>query len=309
MVVAIHTHPFPPCVMPILRLAVPLFFMMSSYFFFSKYQKLDAKGRLTATIRYCKRNLMLYLFWFLALLPITIVYRNWLSLTFGDFIIRLSLQFLFGSTFIASWFIMALVLGVLVVSTLSRWLPNRYLLLFGLFAYILCCLDSNYAGLLETPLLQIEGVSARCSFVVALLWITIGKCLAEHGSVLTTKAQCFLIIVLSFCLLYVEYYVIAALGISKFTDCYFFLIPLAYSIFVLVGRTHGVTIRHAGEMRKFSTVTYCSHASIGLIVGTLIAHGHNATTFILTVMLCSLLFLAIIRLEQFPLMGWLKYSH
>lgn len=45
MVVLIHVNPFPstamPYIMPVLRLAVPLFFVISSFFFF---RKIDVGG-------------------------------------------------------------------------------------------------------------------------------------------------------------------------------------------------------------------------------------------------------------------------
>ena len=66
-VVVIHTTGL-DIFSPILRFAVPLFFMLSSYFFFSKYDSTDdTYERRDMLFKYIKRNLQLYAFLFIAL--------------------------------------------------------------------------------------------------------------------------------------------------------------------------------------------------------------------------------------------------
>lgn len=83
LVVAIHSYPFDGYAVffnPILRTAVPLFFLISSYFFFNHHKYLsDLEERVLHIEKYVSRNLHLYLFWMLVFLMPTIRYRQWFS--------------------------------------------------------------------------------------------------------------------------------------------------------------------------------------------------------------------------------------
>ena len=73
MVVAIHSSLFPMVLYPWLRLAVPMFFIISSYFFFGNLRKVETdKEKNKRLWKYVKRNLILYGFWFVVLLPYTL---------------------------------------------------------------------------------------------------------------------------------------------------------------------------------------------------------------------------------------------
>lgn len=75
-VVAIHVRPFDAYAVyfrPILRAAVPLFFLMTSYFFFNHHKNLSGlEERVLHIEKYVSRNLRLYLFWMLIFLIPTI---------------------------------------------------------------------------------------------------------------------------------------------------------------------------------------------------------------------------------------------
>lgn len=66
MVVGIHTLGRYG-IYPLFRIAVPLFFMISSYLFFSNTEK---RGNLRYLKNFCIRNLKLYIFWFVVLMPV-----------------------------------------------------------------------------------------------------------------------------------------------------------------------------------------------------------------------------------------------
>lgn len=58
----------------------------------------------------------------------------------------MDLVFFMGSTFIASWFIMAAVIATVLVAVLSRYLPNGKLLLLSIIPFCACCLMSGYGN-------------------------------------------------------------------------------------------------------------------------------------------------------------------
>lgn len=82
-VVAIHVRPFDAYSVyfrPVLRTAVPLFFLITSYFFFVRHKDLSGLDEKVAHIeRHVSRNLHLYLFWMTAFLIPTIRYRQWFA--------------------------------------------------------------------------------------------------------------------------------------------------------------------------------------------------------------------------------------
>ena len=146
LIVGIHSSKAGMILRPVLRLAVPLFFMISSYLFFLKQGTLNSwQERLKGLKKYAKRILLLYLFWFVLLLPCTIYYREW-YVDFGpEKLLVIARSFFFGSTFIASWFLMASLMGVAIVWLLASWkMRNGWIIGSGAAIYVLCCLVSNY---------------------------------------------------------------------------------------------------------------------------------------------------------------------
>ena len=98
-VVAIHAQPFSGLTQTVVidvfaRMAVPFFFITSSFFFFSKN---PGKKELS---HYLRRMGILYLFWFVVEFPITCLHAFIEPETpFGHNLLMLLRNFLFGSTF------------------------------------------------------------------------------------------------------------------------------------------------------------------------------------------------------------------
>ena len=125
---------------PILRLGVPVFFIISSYLFFIKQNSCTtAKKRKQGLIKYVKRILKLYLFWFIVLLPITVYYNKWhINLSVDTFVVIVQ-NFLFNQTFSGSWYLMALILGIAIVWALGEKRVNDLgIIIIGILLYLLC---------------------------------------------------------------------------------------------------------------------------------------------------------------------------
>ena len=152
LIVCIHSTKAGMILRPVFRLAVPLFFMISSYLFFLKQSTLNSKqDKYKGLKKYAKRILLLYLFWFLLLLPFTIYYRE-LYINFDhEKLITIARSFFFGSTFIASWFLMASLIGVTIVWVLSQLkVKTSWIIAIGLVIYVFCCIVSNYYSLISS---------------------------------------------------------------------------------------------------------------------------------------------------------------
>lgn len=82
LVFSIHVNPFGgeygELRYPFARIAVPLFFIMSSYFLFGKLQRAENPHQKNTILKkFIKRNLILYFTWFLLLFWITGNIRGW----------------------------------------------------------------------------------------------------------------------------------------------------------------------------------------------------------------------------------------
>lgn len=319
-VVAIHTSLFPKILYPWLRIAVPLFFIMTSYFLFLKI-KSNEKSKKEIILNYVKRNLTLYFFWFICLLPITLYIRNYFKEGFLSGIILFIKSFLFDSTFVASWYIMASIIGVLIVIYLSRFFRNKTLLFISLLIYILVVLRSSYYNLfinnsfINNLVNLYESVFSYSpqSFPAALFWIVCGKCFAEYKFTLESKKLLnIILIVISALLLYIEWlFVFKKYSICN-SDCYFGLVPFCILLFMYI-KNIKVNIPNSNIYRKMSTIIYAVHGSLNPIVRRFLEYNFgeivNLYNFIITLSISLLICLIIFKLENLKCFKWLKYSH
>lgn len=314
MIVLLHTVEL-DYTFPILRCAVPLFFMLSSYFLFSKMCRCQTPNEKKHLLYgYIKRNLQLYSFWTLLFIPFIVQFRGWLNEGGVLLILR---DVLFAGTFPASWYIIASVYGTIFIYYASRYLPQYILLFICFLCYSICVFSSNYGALFECC----DVYEAYCccfsnpynSFLVSFIWILLGKYLAEHKITMSNKKlQIFL--GLSFTMLLIERIAIGKLNMAVTDDCYIFLIPFCYYILIWIGR-----IKYLGKplllCRKISTITYCSHMTIAVCCSSLIklyiCERDNLGGWILmiTIIFTLLLSITILYFEKNRYLRWLRYSY
>ena len=317
-VVAIHVRPFDAYsayFRPVLRTAVPLFFLITSYFFFVRHKGLSCLDEKVAHIeRHVSRNLRLYLFWMTVFLIPTIRYRQWFANgVFNGFALWIR-SFFVGSTFIASWFIMAAVIATVLVTVLSRYLSNTTMLLLSLIPFGACCLMSSYGN---TAFMQAHiGVFSQSygfdynNFWVALFWVVVGKMLAELPPDKVPKPKELVILsAFGIVLLYCEQYLIMSRGWAVADDCYFTLPFFCIPVFLLL-LSCDAQIEHTRFLRCASTVTFCLHANLQFILISYFGCRVTQTTMFVVVLIASLLLtFLILKLEKLPHLSWLRYSH
>ncbi len=214
LVVTIHTTPMELGLRPIFRLAVPLF--LSSHYicsfrnkvmFYWKRMNLKVLRNLLGVIWNC-------IFWgghyFVAYNNSCkeMVYWLW------NVNLCCKMFFLFSSTFGASWFLMASLIGIVVVWALSKFFSDFWLLLIGSILYLSCCLFSNYYNAIESSsILKAYSIYSSQisdpynSFPVAFLFVVLGKDLSEK-KIFVSNIILLLLISISFLFLYCEYYFI-----------------------------------------------------------------------------------------------------
>lgn len=320
-VVGIHTELFVEILNPIFRMAVPLYFITSSYFFFGKIHFIKSNEVKRLYLKeFVKRNLRLYAFWFILLFPVTVILRGWQNQKLVFVCIDIIKRFLFNSTFRASWYIMALIIGVSVVYFLSKIIPDKIIFWGSFSIYVIACLVSNYYGLFSHDFIIIRlyewymrhFVSLLNSWPISLIWICIGKMIAEKDKENYMNLEFYVIVgVLSFVCLYFEQLYILNKDISKVNDCYFSLIPLCWMIFLII-KNMNFTCKKAFALRKLSTILYVTHASTIDILNAMLKVfniRNSLLTFILVIVIGIVIYHMISILEKNKYFKWLKYSY
>lgn len=322
LIVATHTGLFAPHLTPLVRLAVPVFFVLSGYFFFSKVNAAEAsEDKKKYLIKSIKHNLKLYGFWFAVLLPITFYIRDYFSGGAVKGLITLLQDFLLGSTFQASWYITALIIGLTILFFLSKKCSNTLLVAVGILCYIPALISSNY---LFIPMLS-EGtwqayeavtsvVLLPCrNFFAGIIYIAIGKILAEKEKQ-TKKNKDAVMSLMCFILLVAEYLALYFGRVHiKDTDC-FIMLPFAAYYLCSYVLSLKAEFSCSPILRKMSTLSYCTHMAVFMIAGKILSlldipDFGNIIVFALTLVGTWAVGFAILKLEKFKFLGFLRFSH
>ena len=315
MVVGIHTLG-KYGIYPLFRIAVPLFFMISSYLFFSNSEK---RGNIRSLKKFCIRNIKLYCFWFIVLMPVFLPMGGYLTGNLLFNVFKLIIKVFFGSTFTASWYISALVIGMCFVFACDKLkIDYRIIIGFTFCIYVLCCLNSNYRNLMGDD--SIVVMSNRMypgtiynGFLAGLFWISLGYVFACKGKIHNNKRSKIGLII-SFLLLLVEYFMVTKCHLTVDNDCYFMLIPVCYFIFDnLINCNWKCKKIEVKLLRKYSTIIYCVHGSLaGVIKGYWIS-GEKIVDCVLkfiVVLVMSLIVASVICiLEKKKIFKWLHYAY
>lgn len=324
-VVAIHVNPlgavYGELRFPITRIAVPTFFLISSYLLFGKIKEIESEKK-RIILRFCRRNLQLYFTWFIVLFPFTVYIREYYKMTVPLFIKEIITQFVFKSTFPASWYIVAQVIGVVLVVCLCRYIKNIGVLAVGLTLYFLCCLASNYRGLLDNSSILIHFVESipgaiYNSFPVSIVWIGIGKVMAENSEYIKNIkiSRKLLATNMAIVLLIFEHLIIQRYNLSYVNDCYLFLLlvcPFLLSCILSIRTERNNVTR---TLQTMSSVMYCSHLVFGKIFSFILKKlsvdvsslWGASILFVAVVIACIILSLFIDRLKKYRHLAWLRF--
>lgn len=325
LVVIQHINPLPKrfatLITPFTRIGVPLFFLMSGFLFFRKYDSLtSAEAKRSMFIKYAKRILSMYFFWMLVFFGPTMEKRWWFHDGILQGIPKFFHSLVFGSTFIASWYLMSTILGLALVLLLGRFLSDRLSMAIGTLLYACTCVFSVHAYLGVLPGIgalnnfwQVVRINPCNSIPVGFFWMQMSRIMAKNVDdyldwFRRSGLLPFVCVVLSF-LLCIEHRFGRTIAPPTYDDCFFMLIPLAPVLF-LGALEMRITSPHAAILRKWSSLTYLTHGSIGFVLAKLNDHYgigmHNYHRFILTLVLCTLILALFERLARSPRFAWLK---
>ena len=320
-IVAIYTGLYPSILYPWLRIAVPLFFIISSYLLFSKINR-GVENEFLVIKKYISRQIKMYIFWFIVLLPFTIIVRKeWFSNGIVLGLFNCLKNTLFSSTFIASWYITSSIWGVIILYKASKKMNPKILTILASIIYFICCLRSSY----YLRIIQFESiekiintfeilfVNPVFSFPVAIFWMNIGKLFADKKIKIKNNNYYFGIII-SALLLYFEWIITIKNENNNDFDLYFMLAPFVIFCFIFILK-HNVNIKKAYTLRKISVITYPMHASIAkallLLFEKLNVCGNLASiiSFVSTIIICHLTYFIFLKLSKYEKLKILKNAY
>lgn len=285
---------------PIESLAVPTFFVISSFLFFRKARYAEYQMKLV--LHFMKRLCILYLFWCVIWSPIIYLQKEYFhpfTLWIPLYIIR---DFFFGNMFDASWFLGALLVGVPLVWGLSRLFRNDIVVLFlPLIVYLYLDYIKDLPSAWAVPYNWYnEFKSPSLSFPGGLLWIALGYVLANK-SVVTWMEEVrngvawvavLLFLILSFFIPVVPKILCV---VALFVAAYTWQLP-----------EHPQLYR---RFRTYSILFYVIHDCFKKIPKQLFGWENGPLLFVVTLAFCFLASELIMRMKDVKGFGWLRYAY
>lgn len=248
---------------PWIRIAIPVFFMVSAFLFFSKFDRLPDEEKNSYLWKFVKRDLILYLFWFIVFLPFTFIYRDYahkgLHMFFGTIFL--------GSSFPASWYLMALAIGIIIVAKLNKGIGRWLLPVVAFLMYLVCLGQYTWRHVADS--LGVSGIYAipdlrfANNFFVAPIWIWIGRMFVTYQNRLREVGMkiVLLLFALSLVLLWFEHNYLYSHGyFTMYNDVYLMCLASGPILFWIVLKLD-LHLKHGKFMRCMSTLIYCIHAT------------------------------------------------
>lgn len=314
MIVAIHTKAFYDVdiirrlTQPFLDSAVPVFFILSSFFLF---RKMDSKGYSWPIYgSFLKRIIILYAFWFIVTLPLTL-YGKWYYFDYNFpkvcwYVLR---DFFFSYTFSGSWFLTALMVGTFLVFLLKKYLkaPGSILTIIALLFFTYVKMVSYCPEWMQKPYLFIQTNIrdvVELTPITGFIWCLVG-CVFAEGDLLkriTIRLRESGIVIV-FMVMYLLTVFLPSLW--AFAALPFLVLSIILLAYTLPFRPSDVYLK----LRNISILIYLIHFPLLNISVLLPANCPHIVYYVIVLIGALLIALIILKLETIKIFNFLKYSH
>ncbi|MBQ6504418.1 MAG: acyltransferase [Flexilinea sp.] len=269
LVMIVHTRPMGDShfhiIHPWCRIIIPVYFMISAFLFFSKYDRLPDEEKNGYLWKFVKRDLTLYLFWFIVFLPFTIIYRDYLHKGIAYFIGSIIL----GSSFPASWYLIALAIAIIFVAKLNRGVGKAIVPVIAFLCYFLCLGQKTWRVLADQTtflpkIYNATEISYSATFFVAIIWVWMGSLFARYKDrlIAVDMKKVIAAFVCSLVLLFFEDKWLFDRGLFTMNNDVYFFGLLAGPILFWIILKLDIHVPQAKALRVMSTLIYCIHATI-----------------------------------------------
>lgn len=321
LVVAIHTFPFvdfSPAfnlffISTIGRLAVPFFFVCSSFFLFRKVNQVHLRSIQAKEIvkKWFVRIGVLYLIWTVIYLPYTI--WNYAQAGFSlSGLLGWIRDFFLNGSYYHLWFLPALMLGMAIVWWLYTKKGVIFTLEVSLILYFIGYLINIFGPIWESlPYISIVYgffvkmiVTARDGFFFAPLFIGIGLMCSQMRR--PTLKACSIGFAASFIGLILEVCAYSALGVlNDQSSMFLMLIPALYFFMNMMLQIKIPKKAVYVKMRQESTLIYVSHILFARLL-LLVIPEYHLVVYLVTLALAQFFASTVLRLsDKYPWLNWL----
>lgn len=254
--------------MPVTRIAVPVFFMITGYFLIDKNGSLATRRIKTTFVKILKIYVFVSMVYLAYFLITCIAEPNRFSQSFDSFFSYFSLVFYtLPCGAIHLWYLNALLWSLVVLYVFVRFDKLRLLLWIIPVGLVLNLLMGRYSFVCETLNFDWNGFEMRNFLNFGLPFMLVGMLLRCYQSRLPSRKVVGVIALVCFVGLCVESYLLSDYE-RYWGDLFFFTIPLAVCIFILflpmkiTGRTGTVLARFG---KYYSSDIYLWHFLIGTV--------------------------------------------
>jgi len=312
----------------VLRVAVPVFFLISSFLLFKKVEE-EPECKWNHIGRFCLRLLFLYLFYYVTGLPLAIKdIVGFASQGDAGGILRYVVITLWKGAPRGFWFLVSLALSLVIASACNTKKAMVALTAVAGVLYAYGCLNCAYFGIFKTrsdPFSQAlyqagEYLELSFSSLQALLFVAMGKIFATCGT-FKIKGYAF-ILPIAFALMVGELFLTMQTGLFVYSDA-FFTLPLF--VFFLMNLLLGIEVQNerfthvAKKLKKVGSFSYLFHIQFFCYMHWILdAMGNNvfreqflylAFPYFICVGLCFLLQSLFEYLCRYKALHFLRYSY
>ena len=243
-------------------IVVPFFFCSAGFLIFRRFTD-DLKEGKGYVLSYCKRILIMYVFWSF----VYIVFQISAWIRFGvtqEEVFKYILNVVFYSTYKTIWFLPGLCIGVVLTYFLLRKIGIRYTAIIAAVCYLIGTLGVSYSFLLkDTQILDGYNyvfVSTRNGLFNGFPFVFLGAFLANQITKKRPKGFSFYIImtIVSGVCFIAEAFLLKFIFKSINANTLLFLIPFTYFFVRLCINIPCTSGRVTKWMRKMSTVIFLS---------------------------------------------------
>ncbi len=302
----VHSEVLTTMLDPIMSIAVPIFFMLSSVLIFNKLTK---TGGYAPLIRYSKRLSILYLCWLVIDIWFVLFKRPYIADGFPYGCLEFVKDLFFGTTFPGSWFLSALLVSVVLVyvgcQTIGKYAVLGIALFLSLYVSCIDMIPEYMRGLYEWYATNVRQ-EVILSFPSQMIWVAIGMVIGTNLDYIIPRKKAIYPWVLGL--------TIVCYVASLFL--HFILVKYIWAISVcLIAFFIELPDKHIYKrIRNYSILIFLFHFSIAgkmslfcsFVGDTLLT---NWLYYIIVVMVSIAFAEVIIRLEKVHHLEFLKYLH
>lgn len=258
----------PACFL-ILRIAIPFFFIASSFFLFRKINQ-SPENRAEILKSFYKRIFLLWLFWFIVSLPCFIdkvfIASN---LPLSDKFVAFFLKMILKGGFNGAWYLWTTIISVFIVDKMRNIDIKYNLCVFVLF-YLIACLFSTYYNIVNitqnsfgdllnklTGYLNSLDINFYHTFLSGTIFVYIGKLFAEQDGKILKHPLIFLI---AYPFIgYGELFMCTYFSLNVATDFFIMLLPFSIAFFQTILNWEVIERPIHKQLRICSTFLYLYH--------------------------------------------------